>query len=54
MAVNKKILGINLKQDADAIILGAVIMFACSVLPYVSRPVVGAITKVRAMVGGNK
>ena len=54
MPVNKKILGIDIKKDFDAILVGAGLMFACSVLPYVSRPVLGAITKVRAMVGGNK
>lgn len=54
MAVKGKILGIDFKRDADAILLGAGLMFALSVLPYVSGPVLGVITKVRTMVGGNK
>lgn len=54
MAVKGKILGIDFKRDADAILLGAGFMFALSVLPFVSGPVLGVITKVRTMVGGNK
>lgn len=47
-----KILGISLKNDWDAVLLGAVAMFALTVVPVVSTPVIAVITKVRKMIGG--
>ena len=51
---SKKILGINLKTDIDAILLGAGVMFVAFVIPVVSTPLIGVASKVRAMIGGTK
>ncbi|MPN15395.1 hypothetical protein SDC9_162727 [bioreactor metagenome] len=52
MAINKsKIIGIDLKKDADAIALGAGVMFGALCIPKVGDAIVAGANKIKAMIG---
>ena len=53
MAGSSKVFGIDIKRDADAIVLGAVAMMVLAVLPIPGDPIGALLAKIRMMVKGN-
>lgn len=47
----QKVLGIDIKRDWDAILLGAGAFFALAILPIPGDPVGGLLAKIRGMIG---